>query len=322
MKGVLLCIGVPRGAHVGIDLSSWVVTELFAGIAGVPLNQTHLCSVRSSGDQVCGQAFLLRFSETVDLVVRQWDALTETLVAVEDDTELQRYRMGFQRNDFKHRLAAYPEEGWEKWSGLVSEIRGQMMGSVEEKVWFKLPDAPGQQGLGGEEVTKMNVDKSEVLLFYIRNHYKCKICVDFSFKALDFFIAKFQIAFLFFLIGESLEAFEEWKFMCTLLCQSHSFLELHPKYLERFVNAFKHQMTQLPDDFFVADLSKDNFITECIKSLREVAVEPDLISNLIEFIELQFDIEIPSLEKLLTRLNLKQDEPITLNLDDLETLGL
>ncbi len=73
-------------------------------------------------------------------------------------------------------------------------------------------------------------------------------------------MSELQFAFVCFLIGQNYDAFEQWKSLLQLLCNcEQAIVEYHSFYLE-FVNVLYFQLKEMPQDFFVDILSRNNFL--------------------------------------------------------------
>ena len=109
----------------------------------------------------------------------------------------------------------------------------------------------------------------------------------------DFVLCELQFAFLLFLIGNCYEAFEQWKFLVHLLCNSETFVKENRVVYEKLLNVLYFQLKEMPDDFFtdlstqnnflcmnlhnlfanIADLNDDDGTTSSFRSLKKRASE-------------------------------------------------
>lgn len=74
--------------------------------------------------------------------------------------------------------------------------------------YIDVPKRKVNFGAVGEELTKMNFDKSAILEEILNKEY----CGDFK-----LLFGEFQAAFINFLMGENLESFNQWKDLFILL---------------------------------------------------------------------------------------------------------
>ncbi|CAK9215897.1 unnamed protein product [Sphagnum troendelagicum] len=113
---------------------------------------------------------------------------------------------------------------------------GETMGVTEKRksdssgrcFYTHLPRLIKRAGLVGSELTALNLDKSQQLEFVLRNSYG---------GSEDLLLGELQFAFIAFLMGQSLEAFGQWKAIVSLFfsCEAaplHSRTQLFTKFME------------------------------------------------------------------------------------------
>jgi A1 cistron-splicing factor AAR2 len=61
-----------------------------------------------------------------------------------------------------------------------------------------------------------------------------------------------QVCFVCFLVGHSLEAFEQWKSLLLLLCSSDDALARQRAVFSNFLTAVSGQLDEVPEDFLVS----------------------------------------------------------------------
>ena len=92
----------------------------------------------------------------------------------------------------------------------------------------------------------------------------------------ELLLGELQFAFVCFLLGQSLEAFEQWKRLVDVLCRCGDVLSStgpgggQDALVPMLVNGYTtigRQLTEVPTDFFASQLSKDNFLRTCMKEL-------------------------------------------------------
>lgn len=89
-------------------------------------------------------------------------------------------------------------------------------------------------------------------------------------------ICELQFSFICFLIGQVLDAFEQWKSLLSLLCNCESSIKNRVKFFLELVNVLYFQLKEMPEDFFIDIISKDNFLTVNLHNLF------DNINNVVE----------------------------------------
>jgi A1 cistron-splicing factor AAR2 len=107
-------------------------------------------------------------------------------------------------------------------------------------------------GSSPSDITKYSMDHSYVLSTMMKDVYHS------SFPEL---LGELQIAFVSFLIGHVFDAFEWWKSMVTLLCFSDEALSQHKDLFTGFISSLHFQLQEIPSDFFIDIVTKDNFLT-------------------------------------------------------------
>jgi hypothetical protein len=79
--GRLLCLGVPAGTSVGLDMHAWTVGATFGGFGGVSAG-THLLHVAANPNAPRASVFFCQPPGLGSVVVARWDAAEEQLVMV------------------------------------------------------------------------------------------------------------------------------------------------------------------------------------------------------------------------------------------------
>jgi len=120
-------------------------------------------------------------------------------------------------------------------------------------------------------------------------------------------LGEFQFSYLVFLIGQRLDAFEQWKKFIDLMCNCEEAMKEVPTLFIEFVQVMRAQLETLPEDLFMDSLSSKNFLTLAFNSLIELADDycttigssSSNSSKSIVRIANDFSAEIESLKKLL-----------------------
>ncbi len=74
-------------------------------------------------------------------------------------------------------------------------------------------------------------------------------------------LCELQFAFICFLIGQSYDAFEQWKSLVSLLSNCDKALVKHASFFIEYLNVLYFQLKEMPEDFFIDIISKENFLT-------------------------------------------------------------
>lgn len=182
------------------------------------------------------------------------------------------------------------------------------------------------QGLSGAELTRHNLDKSALLatLIAARDGGSFDLTRSFFFGSplslADAFVllAELQYSFLFFLIGEQLEAFEHWKKLLVVICGCQTALQ-QPDFLRfftSFVDVLAAQLALVPADLFVDPLSSGSFLEaslrDFLRTLAELPHPPDVLKNqaleLRKLVQSKFGMDVASESAL--RLEEGEDAPV------------
>ena len=116
------------------------------------------------------------------------------------------------------------------------------------------------------EVTKYNMDATFCLSHLL----------DTSFKGSDTMVlGEIQFAFVAFLVGQVYEGFEQWKRLVALLCSCDDALAKHPDLYDQFITVLHYHLAEVPEDFFVDIVSKDNFLTTNLQVLFSNLADSD-----------------------------------------------
>ncbi|KAL1021589.1 hypothetical protein UPYG_G00015250 [Umbra pygmaea] len=121
------------------------------------------------------------------------------------------------------------------------------------------------------QITQCNMDLSYALETLLETHHQQ--------KPLNV-LGELQFAFVCFLIGNVYEGFEHWKSLLTLLCRSEEAMRQRPDLYLGLIAVLYHQLGEIPPDFFVDIVSKDNFLTSTLQDFFQFANGPGVNSTL------------------------------------------
>lgn len=80
-------------------------------------------------------------------------------------------------------------------------------------------------------------------------------------------VGELQFAFVCFLIGQSLEAFEHWKQLVRLLCSCDDAVSRRREVYDEFLSALEAQLVEIPEDFLVDIVASNNFVYHSLHTL-------------------------------------------------------
>lgn len=149
----------------------------------------------------------------------------------------------------------------------------------ESKIQFsKIPKQKYPPGCSPAEMTKYSIDSSYALESILCSNYK-----DNEAKILG----EIQFAFICFLIGQVLDAFEQWKNLVHVMCTSEEALQNQASLFLNFISVIHYHIQETPEDFFVDILSANNFLTstlqEFFSNLENMSSDSDLKKRGLKF---------------------------------------
>eukprot|EP00897_Mesotaenium_endlicherianum_P007505 jgi/Mesen1/6783/ME000348S06049 len=114
----LLFLDVPPGTSLGIDQQMFVVGPKFKGVKMLPAG-THFVYTSATGRHG---------NEAAPVVVRQWDARQESLAALHDPDQEERYAAAVRRFEFDSQLGAFDIHSYATWQRLSNHITPEPVG--------------------------------------------------------------------------------------------------------------------------------------------------------------------------------------------------
>ncbi|KAL0271101.1 UNVERIFIED_CONTAM: hypothetical protein PYX00_008307 [Menopon gallinae] len=125
---ICICLEVPVGTEVGIDLKSWTTAEKFRGIKMIPpgIHFIHFSAKNNHGDSAPRAGFMYNFKKS-EILVKRWD--TEKQELVDDSSNLsETFRQNLKEID--RFLGVYPFNLYSKWKNLSSQITPQILNKL------------------------------------------------------------------------------------------------------------------------------------------------------------------------------------------------
>ena len=239
-------------------------------------------------------------------MAKKWNPQTES---IDDYTfseeELERFKS--HKQDMDRFLGAYPYDEYKRWISLTSSLNESFVfklvpdlkiissgscligenfeGKSTEHLFqepktiqeaeSRLPNMTHQkgtninfsqipskhypQGTHPTKITQSSIDLSdrlEQLILIQDSNEKNVLC-------------ELQFSFVCFLIGQVYDAFEQWKNLVNLLCNCERAVLKYPHVFTDLINILYFQLKEMPDDFFVDVISKENFLTVNLHNLFE-----------------------------------------------------
>ncbi|CAM9742411.1 unnamed protein product, partial [Chrysoparadoxa australica] len=141
------------------------------------------------------------------------------------------------------------------------------------------------------ELTQAHLDQTAQLNLMVQRYYHG----DWS-----ELLGELQLCFVLFLMLQSLHGFERWQRLVSLLCRCERAIMTQPQLFTVFLRVLHAHLKLVPSDFFVTELSKDNFLVPSLSSLLQLILEeggsemdPALVDGakrLLRFLQQHFDI--------------------------------
>nr|XP_043617046.1 protein AAR2 homolog [Erigeron canadensis] len=335
--GSLVFLEVPQQTLVGIDTQMFSVGPKFKGIKMIPPGPhfIYYSSSNRGGSEFSPMIGFFIFVNPSEVIIRKWDLQEERLVKVSAEEE-ERYSLAVQGFEFDQYLGPYTLSQFGEWQMLSNYITKSVIERIEpigaeitvnnepdilgsspktamEEVlseqlknskipisddklkkrgcyYTKIPRLIKQKGIPGQDLTSLNLDKTSLLESILMKDYG---------GAEDMLLGELQFAFVAFLMGQSLEAFFQWKafvhllFGCTeapLHTRSHLFTKFIKVLYYQLKYAFQKEhsdnsidakgpLTLLDDSFLAADSFLQHLCKEFFWLVLEAPfVDGDLLS--------------------------------------------
>lgn len=259
--------------------------------------------------------------EAGDIKVLKWDSKGEQFEILGRD-EAAPYVKGVQEFAFDGSLGAYPQERLDKWKALSSFLtvdlcnKIQPLGAfiaatgkaltkdeqrqigeamedigVEEKELSKenflletpcyfseIPRSVLPPNATPAQITLANMDKTAVLN---------KIAEDSHKGNWNRVLGELQFAFVCFLLGQSFEAFEQWKKLLAVLlaCESAMYEPERQEFWSDFLSLLEVHLKEAPEDFFFDIVEGNNFLHASLVDFFEITQDERLSPDLREQVE-------------------------------------
>ncbi|OIW16140.1 hypothetical protein TanjilG_18855 [Lupinus angustifolius] len=336
----LLFLDVPQYTLVGVDTQVFSVGPIFKGIKMIPPGP-HFVYYSSSSREGREFSPIIGFFIDVgpsEVIVRKWDQQEERLVKVSEEEE-ERYTLAVKNLEFDRQLGPYNLANYEEWkrlSNFISKsiikrlepiggeisvvcennvVRNTPKTSMEEALdkqlnidnsatsfhesqtkgcyYTTIPRVVKCKGVSVQELTSLNLDKTQLLETLLAKDYG---------GSENSLLGELQFSFVAFLMGQSLQAFFQWKSLVSLLfgCTEapfHTRTQLFTKFIKVIYYQLKYGLQKDrmdetgPSLFDDSWLSADSFLHHLFKDFFSLVqdgsvVDGDLLSWTRKFKEL------------------------------------
>ncbi|EDQ92873.1 uncharacterized protein MONBRDRAFT_21032 [Monosiga brevicollis MX1] len=120
------------------------------------------------------------------------------------------------------------------------------------------------------QVTQHSLDRSYTLQQVLTSHFA---------HDPNELLAELQYAFVCFLVGQVYEAFETWKQLVALLCNSGQAIADHPQLYIDFMGVLHYQLKETPSDFFFDIVASNNFLVHALEAFFAHAEHTDNVAQ-------------------------------------------
>ncbi|ONI17424.1 hypothetical protein PRUPE_3G158200 [Prunus persica] len=279
----LLFLDVPQHTLIGIDTQMFSVGPDFKGIKMIPPGPHFVYYSSSTRDGKEFSPIIGFFVDAgpSEVIVRKWDQQEERLVKVPEEEE-ERYCQAVRSLEFDRHLGPYNLSQYGDWKQLSNYITKSIIQRIEpiggeitvasestmhvntpstmmEKAldeqlnasrcstpsdksqtrgcyYTSIPRVTKRKGIHGQQLTSLNLDKTQLVESVLLEDYG---------GSEDLLLAELQFAYIAFLMGQSLEAFLQWKSLVSLLfgCTEAPF-HTRSRLFAKFIRVIYYQLKQ------------------------------------------------------------------------------
>lgn len=326
----LLLLDVPQFTLIGIDTQMFSAGPAFKGIKMIPPGPHFIYYSPSNRD---GSEFSPIIGFFIDaspskVIARKWNQEEERLVKLSEEEE-ERYSQAVRNLEFDRQLGPYALSQFGEWKLLSNYItqniieciqpiggeitiacESEMVGDIpKEKAlaeqlssskfsssadklqgvccyYTSIPRVIKNKGICAQELTSLNLDKTQLLENLLMKEYG---------GTEDLILAELQFAFIAFLMGQSLEAFLQWKTLVSLFfgCTEAPFRtrsQLFTKFIKAIYYQLKFGLQKDDGDTVVAEkrasilldeswLSADSFLHHLCKDFFHLVLEAPVVDG-------------------------------------------
>lgn len=160
----------------------------------------------------------------------------------------------------------------------------------EEKEDSMLPDLKPAPGMS-MRFTEIPRDKfppgstpEEITRHYLDQSYSLELMIAQHNEPLHI-IGELQFAYLCFLIGHSLEAFEHWKNLVILMCSCDDAIHKYRSVFFHFIRTIEVQIEEMPEDFLADIVMNKNLVYKKLREFFRTAYVSKVDGRLLTMIE-------------------------------------
>jgi len=131
------------------------------------------------------------------------------------------------------------------------------------------PEKTYPDGSSPSEITKHSLDSS-----YLFEQIVC------SYEEPTDILGEFEFCYICFLVGHSLEAFEQWKQIFSLFCSCEDAIKKYRRLYDAFLSLIDIQVKEIPEDFLADIVSNKNFVYIKLRDLFRFIKSSDVDGKL------------------------------------------
>ncbi|XP_060524302.1 protein AAR2 homolog isoform X2 [Cylas formicarius] len=263
---IFVLLNVPEGTEFGIDLKSWNTGEKFRGVKMVPpgIHYIFYSSVSNTGDTAPRTGFFHFFKKS-EVYVKKWDNITQENLLKKLNPLCGEVRSALELENCcdADRPRGSRSETGESSSKRLRNSHGEddLLPYLQPKDGTELrltqfPEKCYPEGSSPSEITTHSLDSTYVLEKMIHTYL----------QPTDI-LGELELCYICFLVGHSLEAFEQWKKLFSLLCSCERALIKYRKIYDLFLNVVELQVKEVPEEFIADIVTNNNFVYAKLRDL-------------------------------------------------------
>jgi len=284
--GVLLLLNCPSMMQFGIDYSSWTVGDKFMGIKLIPEGAHFIYYSLKDESYSFKQGFFINVIQKNKFHIRKWDKDVEDFVSLKNEEDEKNFSIGINNLEFDQFLGNFPSEQVENWKDLTRFIDSKVLERLEP-INRKYLTSSKEYEDGSNKDSQNNLIKGNIFFtaipkkkFYLnkvdpailtQNNLDKSIILDELIEKeyanqTSLLLGEFQYSFITFFLGEIYESFDQWKNIIILICSCKDLITKRAKLFCDFIEILYHQLRQMPKDFFIDEISSNNFLGKMLEN--------------------------------------------------------
>ncbi|XP_006652089.2 protein AAR2 homolog isoform X1 [Oryza brachyantha] len=324
----LFLLDVPQRTLLGVDAQVFSVGPKFKGIKMVPPGPhfVYYCSPNRHGNEFAPTVGFFLTTHPSEVIVRKWHTQEERLIKLSEEEEI-RYSEAVRRFEFDSELGPYNLDSFGDWKQLSSyfsqsiierlepiggeitialesswidrapqtDLERRLMDQLKDGKFTKnapvrsewkgcyyttIPASIKHSSISGNELTALNLDKTSLLECVLAKNYQGQE---------ELLLGELQFAFIAFMMGQSLEAFMQWKALVSLLlsCSEaplHTRTNMFVKFIKVIYYQLKHGFQRTHDSGGHEDMGNSLFLDEAwfSKDIFLYRLSKDFVAVILE----------------------------------------